>query len=283
MEYIASISYGKDSLAMLEVICEHGMKLDRIVHVEIMATDDIPADLPEVVAWKHYADKIILDRYGIEVEHVRAGQTYEEMFYQVPKRRGKNAAMQGRIKGFPSLRSQWCSEALKIRLMRNLFRDAVQYIGIAADEVKRHSQLSDSVRSPLVEHGVVEAECMVICDRLGLLAPNYLQSKRSGCWFCHAQPIDQLRLLRKNHPLLCAKLLEWDRDSPIPFRHTGIGKREVSVADFDKRFALEEQGRIPKHGLFKWSMLPEYAKQEALEMGDTPLPEGVLTFIRPTG
>ena len=45
MEYIASISYGKDSLAMLEVIYQNNLPLDRIVHVEIMATKDIPADL----------------------------------------------------------------------------------------------------------------------------------------------------------------------------------------------------------------------------------------------
>ena len=38
MQYIASLSYGKDSCAMLEVIHQHKMPLDRIVHVEIMAT-----------------------------------------------------------------------------------------------------------------------------------------------------------------------------------------------------------------------------------------------------
>ena len=45
MQYIASLSYGKDSCAMLEIIKQHDMPLDRIVHVEIMATDTIPADL----------------------------------------------------------------------------------------------------------------------------------------------------------------------------------------------------------------------------------------------
>lgn len=52
MEYIASISYGKDSLAMLEVIHLHNLPLDRIVHVEIKATDTIHADLPPMVAFK---------------------------------------------------------------------------------------------------------------------------------------------------------------------------------------------------------------------------------------
>lgn len=67
MEYIASISYGKDSLAMLEVIHRHNLPLDRIVHVEIMATNTIHADLPPMVAFKEKADKIIYEKYGTEM------------------------------------------------------------------------------------------------------------------------------------------------------------------------------------------------------------------------
>lgn len=273
MEYVASISYGKDSLAMLEVIAEHNMPLDRIVHVEIMATDTIPADLPEVVEWKQYADDIILQRYGIQVEHIRSAQTYEQLFYTIPKRTKQNAQMQGTIKGFPSLRSQWCSEALKMRVMEKEFRHSVQYIGIAADEPKRFGQLNEKIRSPLVEHGITEKMCMVICDRIGLLAPTYLQSKRSGCWFCHAQPIEQLRLLRLQHPDLWRILLKWDNDSPIPFRH-GEKHGVHTVADFEKRFALEDAGiLIPNDPRFKWAHMELYQNQLSF-MGGTSLPWG---------
>ena len=258
-KHIASISYGKDSLAMLEVMKQNDMPIDKIVHVELMATKDLPADLPEVMEWKLYADKVILDRYGIEVEHVRAATDYEALFYSIPNRKEKNLHMQGSILGFPSLRSQWCSRLLKVLLMKELFKgDCIQHIGIAADEPKRFGQLGDKVRSPLVEHGIAEAQAYGICEDLGLLAPNYLQSKRTGCWFCHAQPIKQLRLLRKQHPDLWAKLLAWDKDSPIPFRH-GTRCGDHTVSDFDRRFLLEDKGVLraedPK---FKWSRMSEY-------------------------
>lgn len=71
-EYILSLSYGKDSLACLEAIKQLGLPLDRIVHAEVWATDDISADLPPMVEFKKCADKIIKERYGIEVEHVCA-------------------------------------------------------------------------------------------------------------------------------------------------------------------------------------------------------------------
>lgn len=71
-EYILSLSYGKDSIACLEAIKQLGYPLDRIVHAEVWATDTIPADLPPMVKFKEYADKIIEERYGIKVEHICA-------------------------------------------------------------------------------------------------------------------------------------------------------------------------------------------------------------------
>lgn len=71
-EYILSLSYGKDSIAYLEAIKELGYPLDRIIHAEVWATDTIPADLPPMVEFKAYADKIIKEKYGIEVEHICA-------------------------------------------------------------------------------------------------------------------------------------------------------------------------------------------------------------------
>ena len=49
-----------------------------------------------MVEFKAKADKIIKERYGIEVEHlcaVRNGEklTYEKLFYHVPKRKDKSA------------------------------------------------------------------------------------------------------------------------------------------------------------------------------------------------
>ena len=76
-QYVLSLSYGKDSLACLEAIRILGLPLDRIVHAEVWATDTIPADLPPMVEFKVKADQIILDRYGIKVEHICAMKPVE--------------------------------------------------------------------------------------------------------------------------------------------------------------------------------------------------------------
>ena len=79
--YVAALSYGKDSIAMLEVIHRLGLPLDRVVTVDEWATDTLQALLPEVVEFQHKADVKIYDRYGIAVEHVRSPHTFESLFY----------------------------------------------------------------------------------------------------------------------------------------------------------------------------------------------------------
>ena len=247
MQYIASLSYGKDSCAMLEIIKRNGMPLDRIVHVEIMATDAIPADLPPMMEFKAKADKIIKERYGIEVEHLRAEKSYEKLFYT--KRSKGNRA--GTIIGWPMIRGSECQSRLKMPPMRKIEKDNICYIGIAADEPNRFHNLTDRKISPLVEYGVTEAEARKMCENLDLLSPIYTQSARGGCWFCHNQPVNQLRLLRKQYPEYWALMLKWDKDSPVTFHADGH-----TVHDFDERFQLEDEGLlIANDKTFRWNML----------------------------
>lgn len=121
-QYVASISYGKDSLAMLHVITDilH-WQLDRIITADVWATDTIPADLPPMVEFKDKADRIIKERWGIEVEHLCAMKngekvTYEKLFYHVPKRKTQVEKYTGTVKGFPIQRNPYCPK-LKVDLV----------------------------------------------------------------------------------------------------------------------------------------------------------------------
>lgn len=136
-QYIARISYGKDSLKMLDVIKSRGLPLDRITTTDVWATDTIPANLPPMQEFKDRMDQRIWDMYRIQVEHLCAmnkdgtKKTYEQMFYHVPVRRSQSGQverererepvparncyrMQGSITGFPPNSGyNWCQK-LKI-------------------------------------------------------------------------------------------------------------------------------------------------------------------------
>lgn len=279
-EYILSLSYGKDSLACLGAIERLKWPLDRIVHAEVWATDTISADLPPMVEFKKKADSIIKSRYGIEVEHVCAHassderstllqkQTYEKLFYRIPNRRSiRTLDEQGLITGFPYPQAPWCNSGLKRRALRQCFpqgplaqgasTNIVQYLGIAADEPARLKRLDGVTKtSPLAAIGWAETDTRKWCEENDLLSPIYTTSTRGGCWFCHNQSLDQLRVLRRNYPDLWALLLKWDEDSPVTFRPDGH-----TVHDLDRRFQLEDNGKIPTDKRFRWSMLDKYAKE----------------------
>lgn len=255
MEHILSLSYGKDSLACLGAIEELGWPLDRIVHAEVWETDTIPADLPPMVEFKAKTDKIIKERWGIEVEHVfatdRAGRKKnynDDIFYKIRK----SGKREGTFPGWPAIGKPECN-ALKREAFRQFWKGFVQYIGIASDEPNRFHNLTETKKSPLVEAGWDEVYCRQWCEENDLFSPIYTKATRGGCWFCHNQGVNQLRLLRQNYPDLWALMMKWDADSPVTFHADGH-----TVHDFDRRFQLEDDGLIyPDDKVFRWEMLDQ--------------------------
>lgn len=322
MAHVLSLSYGKDSLACLEACKLLGYPIDRVIHAEVWATDTIPADLPPMVDFKKKADNIILERYGLVVEHITASTrerererlSYERQFYT--KRFHKKLGAEC-IYGFPMVRGAWCNSRLKMQPLdalrktdlrkdvlsqakekkssiprsnqrfsetgeklvqeteseshrRNGFSNGslaqgadtniVQYLGIAADEperIKRHSR--PGIILPLVDIGWDEAYCRKWCEENDLLSPIYTNVARGGCWFCHNQGVDQLRLLRKQYPKLWEILLRWDWDSPVTFKPD-----RRTVHDYDLRFYAEDLGLVPTDRKFRWKVLedPDFYKEE---------------------
>jgi hypothetical protein len=194
--------------------------------------------------------------------------------------------LQGTIKGFPGtvgvkwcqkLKTQWVPstdialvQKTQDRQSQNPFpderptrrrkRNIVEYLGIAADEPARFGQLSAQKRAPLVEFDIDEDLCGLYCQYNDMLAPTYETSCRDGCWFCHNQGVDQLRLLRRNYPDLWALLMKWDLDSPVSFKADGH-----TVHDFDRRFQMEDERKVPMGRSFRWAMLDKPPKFIAWE------------------
>ena len=263
MSHILSLSYGKDSLACIHVIKDVlGWPLDRIVHAEVWATDTIPAELPPMVEFKAKADAIIKERWGIEVEHTAATSvdgvkaakvTYESVFYKTMKA-GKFI---GTIKGFPMNQGNWCTK-LKLAALPKAHGEDIAYLGIAADEPERIARHigKPGVKLPLVEAGWTEAMCREWCEENGLLSPIYTTATRGGCWFCHNQGVDQLRLLRRDYPEYWALLLKWDLDSPTTFKPDGR-----TVHDYEERFKLEDEGLIRADDRWYWGYIKDRGMQ----------------------
>lgn len=238
-------------MACLGAIEELGWPLDRIIHIEIWATETIQADLPPMVEFKAKADAIIKERWGIEVEHIRGPHTAEQRMYRIRVRGNRT----GEMVGWPKIKGCEIQSSCKREPYAKAIRNATTYLGIAANEpdrISRHS-VREGISLPLVKAGWAEAYCRQWCQDNNLLSPVYTTATRGGCWFCPQQSIGQLRILRKMHPQYWAMMMKWDTDSPMKFKADGH-----TLHDYERRFQLEDDGLIsPDDKVFRWSMLEE--------------------------
>jgi len=236
MKYIASCSFGKDSLAAIITRKEHGEPVDEAVYCRIMFDDETSAEYPEHEDWIHgHAIPLLKSQYGINTTIVQGPYTYVDCFYT----KYESGEKAGKIWAFPFLNGPWCNSRLKVRPMNAWGKSIGEYsqiVGIAFDEKKRAER--DTVKGkilPLVEHEIPEIQTFDICRKADLLSPAYSNDRdRLGCWFCHNQRIGSLRRLRHEYPQLWKKLMVLDRDSHVKF------KPDRTLADFEERFWNED-------------------------------------------
>jgi 3'-phosphoadenosine 5'-phosphosulfate sulfotransferase (PAPS reductase)/FAD synthetase len=236
-KFIASCSFGKDSLAAILLRLEHNEPIDEIVYCKIMFNKEISAEYPEHENWiHHHAIPHLKNKYNLKTTIVQSDHTYTDHFFQV-RQRGKFV---GNLVGFPMMLGSWCNGRLKLNPIIKWQKQAGDYVaivGIAADETRRieRKTVKDAVL-PLVQHRVTEAEAFEICHRHSLVSPAYSGGRlRLGCWFCPKQRVGELRRLCFDYPLLWAELLSLDRCSPVSFTP------RQTVRDLDKRFQREKK------------------------------------------
>lgn len=236
MRYIASCSFGKDSLAMLVKIKELGLPLDEVIYVDIRFNDEqYSGEMPKQREFIPKAKKILKEKYDIDVIEIKGDTTFVKQFYKI-KHKGKHI---GDNYGFPFTIGAWCNARLKLqpisKYLNSIKEPYKQYIGIAYDEPKRYERLDkEKCIAPLYDLKITEKEAMEICRQNDLLSPVYNDSFRCGCWFCVKQNLKQLENLYKNYPELWNKLKEMQKDSFNTF------KPNASIDDLEIKFKKGE-------------------------------------------
>jgi len=221
---IVSFSGGKDSTAMLLMMLEKGMDVDRIICVD--TTKEFPA------MYQHI--KKVQTMCPVKIEIVKIDFDY--WFGEHIKTKGKSIGKIGY--GFPDFRNRWCTslkrEAVK-KIQKTIKGDSVQFHGIAVDEKKRSEKNNNmNIKYPLVEWGITERQALEYCYSKGLDWDGlYEKFTRVSCWCCPMSRIGELRVLYNDFPTLWKDLEEMDTKSFRRFRS------DYSVYDLSERFANE--------------------------------------------
>ena len=239
MKYIASVSFGKDSLAMLLLLLEKHKPLDEVIFydtgMEFAAIYDIrDAILP------------LLKNRGILYTELHPAYDFE---YQMMAR-----PVQGR-KGGTHCGYSWCGGRCrwgttdKLRALEYRCVGACEYVGIASDETERLKKERKGHKVfPLAEWGKTEANCLLYCyDRgfewreHGANTPDgtirlYDILDRVSCWCCANKNLRELRKIYRYLPDYWERLKQLQAKTVRPMK--GPGK---SVFDLEKRFELESE------------------------------------------
>ena len=190
MEYVASLSCGKDSLAMVLRLIEEHRPLTKCVMFDTGV---------EFNAIYNNVEKLkpILNDYGCELVILKPSTDF---FYDFSEREVK--AKNGTIKHGYS----WCggvcrwrtsSKVSTINKYLSTLGDFVQYLGIAYDEPDRIKNENNKIY-PLVEWRMREIDCLNYCYERGW---NWLENgvdlykilDRVSCWCCKNKNLKELK------------------------------------------------------------------------------------------
>ena len=238
MRYLASCSFGKDSLAAILLAKKHGEPLDEAVYCEVMFDKTISGEVPEHRDFIYTKGIPALERMGIKVTVLRGKKTYVDLFTGRITRGPKK----GMLRSFPVCGKCYVQRDCKLRpilrYQKTLPPDTVQYIGIAKDEQERLLRLEGRQVSLLEKYNCTEQDAKELCRQAGLLFPIYQFTNRGGCWFCPNAKRKELRHLYDHHPELWARMLELQA---LPGKVTEKFNRTQRFSDIDAMFREEDQ------------------------------------------
>lgn len=243
--HAVSLSGGKDSTCLLLLMIERGMPID------IVLNTDTGMEFPEMYDHLAKVDEYLYRERGLHITTLRHPKGFEWLMFDDPKKKASCIANREKLgislygNGWPGVRVRWCTGQLKTHLITKEVNrlkgkyNALQYIGIAADEAHR----CKGEQYPLVEWGITEAQALQICyDRGFDFGGLYRIYHRASCWCCPFQRIDELRKMRRHHPELWARLWDMDNRARAQFGTGPLGqfKKNWSVERLEQRFAHED-------------------------------------------
>lgn len=233
--YLASCSFGKDSLAMVLMLIEHEYPLDEVVFydtgMEFQAIYDIRDKLLPLLAER-----------GIKYTEIKPDRPF---LYDMLEKPVKDHFGYGWCGGC----TRWGTSA-KLAIIdryKAQYEDLFEYVGIAYDE--RHRAKSKIY--PLIDWKMTEKDCLNYCHEQGYFWEEngielYSILDRVSCWCCSNKNLWELYNIWKYLPDYWERLRDLQCQINMPmkkFKNSQFGEYGT-VFDLEKIF---EGGYVPKH------------------------------------
>ncbi len=224
-QHVVSFSGGKDSTALLLLMLEKGMPVDRVVNVD--TTKEFPEIYEHIENVKRYISPVQIETIKID---------YDYWFSEHVKTKGKMIGTRGY--GWPDFRNRWCTALKRLAFQRCVYgtgqsesrkrgrgkrivTDVIEYHGIAFDEMERTKKNADGrdIRYPLIDWQMREVDALEYCYSKGFdFGGLYKYFKRVSCYCCPLSSMSELRYTFLKHRDLWENMLNMDKKSFRTFR-----------------------------------------------------------------
>ncbi len=251
MKYIATLSGGKDSTVMCDLLLKNNYPVDYIVF------NDTLHEFDEMYLYVKRVNEYFKSRYKKEIIFLKPTKTLEDMvFGKISDRKGSTRA--GQIRGLPmpiGYPCWWRREAKNYPfdkwLKDNNIKEHKIYIGFTMDEPNRKMQ-GDNFLYPLInDFKMSETDCHQYLINQEMENPLYKHFTRTGCSFCPAQSDRSFYQVWKHYPN------EWEYMKNIEKKLFDLEKQGETIqnkywfngrktcAEMEKKFkTIDNQGSL---------------------------------------
>ena len=230
MKYIASVSFGKDSLAMLLRLLEENKPLDEVVFYDTGM---------EFKAIYNIRDKIIeiLKQRNIKFTELKPKCEFCYKMFDKPVKAKNGTTHYGY--SWCGGRCRWGTTE-KLVALEKYCKGAVEYVGIAVDETQRLiKERKGNKQFPLAEWGMTEKDCLQYCYDKGY---NWLEDgidlysilDRVSCWCCANKNLKELKNYYLYLPKYWQKLKDLQSRTDRPFKNN-----KYTIFDLEEKFKKE--------------------------------------------
>ena len=201
--HILSLSGGKDSTALAFFMKEN---MPEIFEKLELVFCDTECELPELYDYLNKIEMFLNKR----ITYIKPPKSFEHLY-----------DMHGYL---PHPAKRWCTVELKTKPFQNYLKEKTDnfkvvtnlYIGIRKDEEHRTKTATSKYQNikeqfPFVEFGINKADVFQILDKAGIGLPKfYSWKRRSGCYFCFFQSLNDWFLLYEHYPDLYKKAMSYE-------------------------------------------------------------------------
>lgn len=231
MKHIASVSFGKDSLAMLLKLIELNYPLDEVIFYDTGM---------EFKAIYNIRDKIqpLLKEHNIKYVELKPKETFKYTMFNKPVKKRDGSISKGY--SWCGGRCRWGTTE-KLKAIEKYCKGHYEYVGIAADEKIRLTKERKGFKIfPLSDWGMTEKGCLEYCYKKGF---NWLEGEielysildRVSCWCCCNKNLKELKNYYKYLPEYWEKLKELQTQTDRPMKYN-----KYTVFDLEEKFKIQE-------------------------------------------